>query len=75
MDAHHRRIGRNEVLEVGGVSYIDDRDKANQFGKTYRGYSKLPTRKTDRALRKKLWSHMKTESEGLQEGEEDISEE
>ena len=38
---------KNEVLEVNGVSYIADKDKAEQFAKTYRGFSRLPRRAKD----------------------------
>lgn len=40
---------KNEVLEVDGVAYVENRDKAEQFAKTYKKFSKLPTRRrTDR---------------------------
>ena len=32
---------KNEVLEVNGIAYVENRDKAEQFAKTYRGFSKL----------------------------------
>ena len=38
---------KNEVLEVKGVSYIADKDKAEQFAKTYREFSRLPRRAKD----------------------------
>ena len=39
-------------MVVDGKAYITDRDKANQFAKTYKSYSLLPARKEDRAIRK-----------------------
>ena len=30
------------MLEVNGVSYIADKDKAEQFAKKYCGFSRLP---------------------------------
>lgn len=45
----------NEVLEVNGVAYISDKDKAEQFAKTYRSFSKLPARKRDRRIKRKIW--------------------
>jgi len=41
----------NEVLEVNGVAY-SDKDKAEQFAKTYCSFSKLPARKRDRRIKR-----------------------
>ena len=66
--------GKNETLIVNGKAYISDRDKANQFAKTYKSYSKLPARKEDRAIRRKFWKYIK---EGrnipMTEAEQDIT--
>ena len=66
---------KNEVLEVEGVAYIADEDKAEQFAKTYRGFSKLPTRKEDRAVKKKVREARKRArgSYTLQECEQDVT--
>ena len=53
MDGRSQPQKKNEVLEVDGIDYVDDRDKAEQFAKTYRNFSRLPVRRSDRALRKK----------------------
>ena len=45
---------KNEVLTVDGVALADDKDKANAFAKTYRSFSRLPTRKSDRVIAKKV---------------------
>ena len=60
----HQKHGRkrppdrgNEILEVGGVLYVEDRDKAKQFAKTYKSFSKLPENneeKADRLYQKKV---------------------
>jgi len=34
-------------LEIDGKAYISDKHKAEKFAKTYRSFSKLPTRKED----------------------------
>ena len=56
------------------TAYVSDRDKANQFAKTYKSYSKLPARKEDRAIRRKFWKYIK---EGrnipMTEAEQDIT--
>ena len=62
----------NEVLEVNGVAYISDKDKAEQFAKTYRSFSKLPARKRDRRIKRKIWKEHKVKRE-LEESEGDIT--
>ena len=49
----------NEVLEVDGKAYVTDKQKAEQFAKTYRSFSKLPKSKEDRKIRKALWNQKK----------------
>ena len=66
---------KNEVLEVDGVSYIADADKAEQFAKTYRKFSQLPSRKSDRVIKRKVRKARKR-AKGcytLQESEQDIT--
>ena len=66
---------KNEVLEVDGISYIEDADKAEQFAKTYRKFSKLPSRQEDRAIKQKVRKARK-QAKGcyiLQESERDIT--
>ena len=53
MDGRFPSQKKNEVLEVDGIGYVDNRDKAEQFAKTYRGFARLPTRHSDRALRRR----------------------
>ena len=66
---------KNEVLEVDGVSYIADKDKADQFAKTYRKFSKLPSRKKDRVVKKGVREarRLARGSGALQECEQDIT--
>ena len=49
----------NEVLQVGEKTYVTDKDKAEQFAKTYKGFSKLPVKREDRILRRKNRMRMK----------------
>ena len=44
----------NEVLEVNGVTYVEDIYKASEFAKTYKGFSKIPVKKEDRRIRKSV---------------------
>ena len=53
MDGRAPPQKKNAVLTVDGIDYVDDKDKAEQFAKTYRSFSKLPALKSDRPLRKK----------------------
>ena len=59
MDGRRAPDRSNEVLEVDGVTYVEDKDKAKQFVKTYKGFSKLPVRKEDRKLRRFIRKRMK----------------
>ena len=49
----------NEVLEVDGKACVTDKQKAEQFAKTYRSFSKLPKCKRDRKIRKFIWKQKK----------------
>ena len=73
LDGRVQPQNRNEVLEVDGVSHTTDSAKAEQFAKTYRRFSKLPVRKSDRQVRKKIWRHAKRKDTILEESEKDIS--
>jgi ribonuclease HI/exonuclease III len=52
MDGRNPPQNKNEALNVDGVDYVEDKDKAEQFAKTYRGFAKLPIRREDRRMRK-----------------------
>ena len=64
----------NEVLTFEGKALIDDYSKAKAFAKTYKAYSRLPTRKQDRSTRKKVRSGMKKTaySGPVEEPEQDL---
>ena len=47
MDGRMPPQKKNEVLEVNGISYVQDRAKAEQFAKTYKEFSKLPKSKEE----------------------------
>ena len=63
LDGRRKPPSNNEVLEVDGVYYVNDHDKANQFAKTYEGFAKLPVRKEDRQVRKKNRKRMREKPE------------
>ena len=73
MDGRRSPEKRNEVLEVGEKTYIKDKDKAEQYVITYRQFSKIPARKSDRVLRKRLWKRLKEKDGELDESEQDIT--
>ena len=62
----------NEVLEIDGKAYISDKHKAEKFAKTYRSFSKLPTRKEDRKI-KKVIRRQYHARRVLEESEQDIT--
>jgi len=62
----------NEVLEIDGTAYISDKDKAEQFAKTYRTFSKLKARKSDRRIKRTIRKAHKA-SRDLEESENDIT--
>ena len=66
---------KNEVLEVDGIGYVEDKDKAEQFAKTYKKFSKIPKRKSDREMRRSIHSRLKARvTPGpIQESEQDIT--
>ena len=55
------------MLEVDGIAYTENKQKAHQFANTYRGFAKIPVWKSDRALRKKNWKGMKRATAEVQE--------
>ena len=65
--------GKNDTLVVGDKAYVSDRDKANQFAKTYKGFSLLETRKSDRVIRKEVRKYIKKDITAIEESEQDIT--
>ena len=45
---------KNEVLTINGVALADEIDKAEAFAKTYKGFSRLPVKKSDRTIRRRV---------------------
>jgi len=62
----------NQALVVGDKALIADRDKAEAFAKTYRGFSKLKARKEDRAMRRLNRKFLKKRTTCHQESEREI---
>ena len=73
MDGRRPPGRENEVLEVAGTTYVEDADKAEQFAKTYRSFSKLPVAKEDRVLRRYNRKHMKRKHGPVQESEQPLT--
>ena len=49
---------KNEVLTINGVVLADDIDKAERFAKTYKGFSRLPVKKSNRTIRRRVRKRM-----------------
>ena len=49
----------NEALIIDGDAYTADKDKANEFAKTYKSFSILPVHKEDRKLRRAVRKNSK----------------
>ena len=72
LDGRYAPAKKNETLTVNGVSYVSDHDKANQFAKTYKAFSILPTRKEDRAIRRQVRQGQKRKPPEREESEQAI---
>ena len=79
MDGRSPPQRKNEVLIVNGKGYVEDKDKAEQFAKTYREFSRLEKRKSDRDVRRNNYKRMDERLmdqsiEGpIQESEQDLT--
>ena len=73
MDGRRPPGRENEVLVVAGTTYVEDADKAEQFAKTYRSFSKLPVAKEDRVLRRYNRKHMKRKPGPAEESEQPLT--
>jgi len=58
IDGRNPPRNENEVLVVDGKGYMEDSDKANQFRKTYKGFSKIPNYREDRKLQKEVYQFL-----------------
>ena len=70
MDGRRPPSKDNEVLEVEGVTFVEDGDKAKEFAKTYKGFVRLPVKKEDRKLRRYNRKHMKRKPHVSEESEQ-----
>ena len=73
MDGRRPPDNSNEVLVVNGVTYVEDIDKANEFAKTYKSFSKIPVKKEDRRIRKSVRRRMKRKPQAHQESEQNFT--
>ena len=62
----------NEALVIDGVAYTSDRDKADEFAKTYKSFSILPVSKEDRKLRRTVRNRYKKKPDTSEASECDI---
>ena len=75
MDGRRGDTASNEVLEVEGKAYVENKDKADQFAKTYQSFAKLPVEKKDRDFRRKVRKQMEEDEQignPIEETEKDI---
>jgi ribonuclease HI/exonuclease III len=70
IDGRNPPRNENEVLVVDGKGYVEDKDKADQFRKTYKGFSKIPRFKEDRRLQKGVYKFL-SNSKGLRRESEE----
>ena len=73
LEGKHPPKSENEVLVYEGEALIDDISKASAFAKTYKKFSRLPTRKEDRKVRRKARLGRKKTSHVPEECERDIT--
>ena len=73
LDGRNPPPNKNEALVVENKAYISDTEKARQFGKTYKNFSQIPTRKSDRKIRKAVRKALKEGEEGVHESEREIT--
>ena len=59
LDGRNPPSKNNEALIIDGVAYTTDKDKANEFAKTYKSFSILPVYKEDRKLRRTVRKNLK----------------
>ena len=59
LDGRRAQPNKNEALEIDGMAYTEDGQKAEQFAKTYRATSKLPVKKEDRRFKREVRRGMK----------------
>ena len=64
---------KNEVLTINGVALADDIDKAEAFAKTYKGFSRLPVKKSDRTIRRRVRKRMKRRPTAEEECEQALT--
>jgi len=73
LEGKNSRGGKTDTLVVNDKAYITDKDKANQFAKTYKGFSKLEVRKEDRTIRKEVRKAIKRRTTVIEESEQEIT--
>ena len=64
MDGSNPPVKKNETLTINGISYVEGKNKENQFGKTYREFARLPAWREDSILRRKVRNRLKIKPPG-----------
>ena len=62
----------NEVLVVNGRGYIEDKETANQFAKTYKSFSKFPRNINDKNIKKVVRRAMRSKQRPIEEAKKDL---
>ena len=71
MEGKNSHGGKTDTLVIEDKAYVTDKDKANQFAKTYKGFSELQARKDhqqvleDRAIRRHVRKPLRTNQQQL----------
>ena len=64
---------KNEVLTINGVALADDINKAEAFEKTYKRFSQLPVKKSDRTIRRRVRKRIKRRPTAEEECEQALT--
>ena len=78
MEGKNSHGGKTDTLVIEDKAYVTDKDKANQFAKTYKGFSELQARKDqqqvlqDRPMKRHLRKTIKKRPTAIEESEQDI---
>ena len=75
LDGRYAPRKDNEVLVVGDKGYVEDRDKAKQFAKTYKMQSRIPRNQTDKVIKQSNREYLNRRPETTEEHEDAITRE
>ena len=72
MDGTKAKSKKNEVLVVNGKEYIEGSEKANQFAKTYKSFSKIPENINDRNIKRVVQRVLRRNQRPIEEAEKGL---